>query len=105
LDGFPKTHKDAYEVFVNRTEIPALKIEDPTAEAPEPTFQEDLNLKIAPQCVLDLSAPDEWISQALLNNVAADILAKSHLNAENLARRSLVWKGNNVFDEKLKNTL
>lgn len=105
LDGFPKSNQDAYDLFVNRTEIQAPKVEAEDGEVQEPQFQEDLNLKIIPQCVVNLTAPDDWISQSLQKNVPAESLATSHLNAENLARRSLVWKGNNVYDEKLKNTL
>ena len=64
-----------------------------------------MNLKIVPQAVLELTAPDEWIKAQLVKNVAAETLTNSHLNDENRSRRCLVWNGNNVFDEKIKNRL
>ena len=103
LDGYPRSVADANEIFVIRTEIPAVKPEDPETEMPESTWKEDLRVKIAPQCVLDLSAPEEFIKAQLTKNMPAEILATSNLNDEGWNRRLPAWKLNNVFDEKLKN--
>jgi adenylate kinase family enzyme len=103
LDGYPRSVADANEIFVIRTEIPAVKPEDPEAEVPESTWKEDLRVKIMPQCVLDLSAPEEYIKAQLTKNMPAEILAASNLNEEAWSRRLPAWKFSNVFDEKLKN--
>jgi len=54
LDGYPRSYNDSVEIFVNKTEIPAPVNEDPeTTEQAEIKIKQDMNSKIAPQCVID----------------------------------------------------
>merc|ERR1711862_57676 len=74
LDGYPRSFNDSVEILVNKTEIPAPLSENPEDEPQEPAMQikEDLNMKIAPQCVISLEALPEWIKQSITKNVPAE---------------------------------